>query len=119
MTDGNNDILKDTIYFINEHNLKITNELLTFLLESPTTLDTRLSLLAGQIKHIDNESITEFLTKIGEPYSEIAEKGRRIKISNNRTNKALVTALESKNYISSFKEDRERLRVNTKKIKNN
>ncbi|WP_436627499.1 hypothetical protein, partial [Bacillus subtilis] len=37
------------------------------------------------------------------------------KISNNRTNKALVTALESKNYISSFKEDRERLRVNTKK----
>lgn len=115
LTDGNNDILKDTIYFINEHNLKITNELLTFLLESPTTLDTRLSLLAGQIKHIDNESITEFLTKIGEPYSEIAEKGRRIKISNNRTNKALVTALESKNYISSFKEDRERLRVNTKK----
>ncbi|MCY8282757.1 hypothetical protein MOB80_01670 [Bacillus inaquosorum] len=115
MADGNKDILNDTIYFINEHNLKITNELLTFLLESSTTLDTRLSLLTGQIKHIDNELITEFLTIIGEPYSEIAEKGRRIKISNNRTNKALVTALESKNYISSFKEDREKLRVNTKK----
>lgn len=40
--------------------------------------------------------LLNFLTKIGEPYSEIAEKGRRIKISNNRTNKALVTALESK-----------------------
>ncbi|MED4799138.1 hypothetical protein P9684_04660 [Bacillus atrophaeus] len=116
LKDGNKDILKDTIYFINEHNLKITNDLLTFLLESPTTLDTRLSLLTGQIKHIDIESITEFLTKIGEPYSEIAEKGRRIKIQNNRTNKSLATALESKKYISSFKEeDGEKLRVNTKK----
>lgn len=116
IADGDKDILNDTIYFINEHNLKITNDLLTFLLESPTTLDTRLSLLTGQIKHIDNESITEFLTKIGEPYSEIAEKGRRIKIANNRTNKALATALKSKNYISSVTEESgKKLRVNTKK----
>ncbi|MCY8167329.1 hypothetical protein P8845_13845 [Bacillus spizizenii] len=116
MTNGNKDILEDIIYFINQHNLKITNELLNFLLESPTTLDTRLSLLTGQTKHIDNESITEFLTKIGEPYSEIAEKGRRIKISNTRTNIALANALKSKNYISSFTEESgKKLRVNTKK----
>lgn len=116
MTDGNKDILEDTIYFINEHNLKITNDLLDFLLESPATMDTRLSLLTGQIKYIDNDLITEYLTKMGKPYSEIVEKGRRIKILNNRTNKALATALKSKNYVSSVKEESgKKLRVNTKK----
>ncbi len=118
MTDGNKDILEDTIYFINEHNLKITNDLLDFLLESPATMDTRLSLLTGQIKYIDNDLITEYLTKMGKPYSEIVEKGRRIKILNNRTNKALATALKSKNYVSSVKEESgKKLRVNTKKNK--
>ncbi|TXF72942.1 hypothetical protein FUA19_06765 [Bacillus subtilis] len=115
LTVENLGLLIEVTAFINKHSLKIAESLLTFLINSPLTIHTKVPLLTGQIMYIDIESISEYLTKLGEPYSGIAEKGRRLRIINNQANKALVTALKSKNYISTFKEYGKKLQVNTKK----
>ncbi|GGM39368.1 putative membrane protein YobI [Paraliobacillus quinghaiensis] len=107
-------ILSDLIGFIRKHNLKIKDDLLNFLLETKVALHEKVALLTGQIDNLEIESITEHLTNLDKPYSEIAEKGRRLQLKNNKINIALANALEDKKYISSFREDGKKLRVNTR-----
>ncbi|SDR12593.1 YobI family P-loop NTPase [Virgibacillus salinus] len=114
LTNEHIEILTDLINFISKHNLEIKGDLLIFLLETTVTQLKRVALLTGQIDYLEIGSITEHLTRLDKPYSEIAEKGRRLQFKNNKTDKALVAALENKNYISSSKKDGKKLRVNTR-----
>lgn len=98
---------------INQKN-KVDESMLNVLLDIKFPKNDKISLLAGQIKHLSNDTITLLLNKLGSPYSEIAENGKRPLLNNSETNMSLVHELDSKKFISTWKLEANKIRVNTK-----
>ena len=57
------------------------------------------------------------LKALGNPYDSIAESGKHIKLDKDNANLALVKCLNDSDYISSYTEDDNMIKVNTKRIK--
>lgn len=114
LSNSNDDTLIEIIDYIFDHNLRISEELLSILLASKISLRTKIRLFTIQTEHMEIESITKLLLLLDEPYSKIAENKKRIKIRNDEINKAFIVALDTRNYISSFTEVGVELRVNTR-----
>lgn len=57
------------------------------------------------------------LKALGNPYDNIAESGKHVKLDKDNANLALVKCLDECDYISSFTEDGSTFKVNTKRIK--
>lgn len=93
--------------------LIFTENLLNTLLDSDIDEDKKITLLTGKIKDLESESITKLLSKLKEPYSEIAKNGRRPSLTVNKLNRDLITELENKNYISSWNDEEKKIRINT------
>lgn len=62
----------------------------------------------------DESSITAFLNALPGKYMEIAEKGKKPELPDSPETKKLVEILKEKDYISSFSESKNGIRVNTK-----
>ena len=63
---------------------------------------------------LDKLLITSLLKTLPEPYSLIADKGKKPEVPNTSQVKRLVEVLKSRNYISSYTETKKGIRVNTK-----
>ena len=61
------------------------------------------------------ETITSFINTLPGKYKEIAEKGKKPELPNDSKTLRLVKALDERNYISSYSESKDGIRVNTKK----
>lgn len=60
------------------------------------------------------DAITAFMESLEEPYKFIAEKGKKPELPDNEDTRRLVKILKSRNYISSYSETKNGIRVNTK-----
>ena len=86
------------------------------LMSFGNSIENRVKILVSQlgVSSFLREEISELLTLLGEPYSEIAINGKRPSLSNHQYNLDLVKKLDDIGYISSFKEKDDKIRVNTK-----
>ena len=66
----------------------------------------------------DHNVITHLLTSIGGDYIEVCNKDKRAKLSDNALNRQLLEALQNVGYISSYQEDKNKLKVYHKTKKN-
>jgi hypothetical protein len=93
--------------------VNIELNLLTPLIEFGTSIKDRIELLCTQI---DFYRIGVFKTIIGflpYPYYRIAKNGKRPKLENEKFNMLFVEKLMEKGYISSFKLEKNKIRINT------
>jgi len=77
-------------------------------------LENKIKLLNIQFHSLSHDQITELLNRFDEPYSGIATKGKRPSIPKNQISLELVHKLHENDYISSFKEKGDKIKVNTK-----
>ena len=64
--------------------------------------------------NFDEDMITAFIETLHYPYKNIAEKGKKPEIQNDEESWKLVKILKEKDYISSYSETKNGIRVNTK-----
>lgn len=100
--------------FIIAHRSQVKESLIKVILDTRISIPEKIGLLSCQIKYLDNEQISNYLQRLDSPYSEIAENGRRPVLEDNNINRSLLNELNEIEYISSWKEENEKLRVNTK-----
>jgi hypothetical protein len=100
--------------FATQPYIELDFDLLKSFLQYGYSIDNRLRLFVLQIHQLDNEQITELLNVLGEPYSDIAINGKRPSLPKNQLNLDFMNKLQEKEYISSFKEKEEKIKVNTK-----
>lgn len=71
-------------------------------------------ILFNNINHrFEKEGVTEILQSFPEPYSSIAENGKRPLLPDSDTNTNLVGALKNRKYIKDFKPEKNGLRIST------
>lgn len=66
----------------------------------------------------DHDTITSLLTSIGGDYIEVCNQGKRARLSDNALNRQLLEALQNVGYISSYQNDKDKLKVYHKTKKN-
>ncbi len=64
----------------------------------------------------NNENISSLLSLLGGVYVDIAERKKRPVVENNDWNRALLSKLEEMEYISSITEEKDGIRVNSKRV---
>jgi hypothetical protein len=94
--------------------IELDFDLLKSLLQYARSMDNRLRLFILQIHQLSSEQITELLNVLGEPYSDIAINGKRPSLPKNQLNFDFVNKLQEKDYISTYKEKEDKIKVNTK-----
>jgi hypothetical protein len=111
---------KDTAFaeelagFILENHVELSLDLFNWLIDVDIRVDEKLMLISKRIYKLDFATITELLTKLGDPYAEIAENGKRPQIKYNELHQAFVQALEEKHYISSSRVNGRNIRIHTR-----
>lgn len=81
--------------------------------KSNLTTPDKIEIFNNKNELFDKEDVEEFILSWGEPYSNILKKGKCPLIENNNVNEKLVSILEQKRYISSFKIEKKGIRVRT------
>lgn len=94
--------------------IELDFDLLKSLLQYGCSMDNRLKMFVLQSHQLSSEQTTELLNVLGEPYSDIAINGKRPSLPKNQLNFDLVNKLQEKDYISSFTEKEDKIKVNTK-----
>jgi hypothetical protein len=100
--------------FILEKQVELSMDLFNWLIAVDMRVDKKLMLISKQIDNLDFTAITELLTKLGDPYAEIAENGKRPQVRYNEVHRDFVQTLEEKRYISSFGVKGRNIRINTR-----
>ena len=112
-------------------NEKLANEVIGVLRQKEITLDYEFLLKVMSMSNksddkivvlnytlekndFDETTITAFLNTMPGKYKEIAEKGKKPELPDTLENKRLVSLLKERDYISSFSESKNGIRVNTK-----
>lgn len=98
----------------NNKDNSIKKPLLRSLFKNLISRDLKIRLLNAQMKFMDHTDISECLVAIGEPYSEISIKMKMPVIDKKPHDIELLNQLLLMKYISSYKEEKNRLRVYTK-----
>lgn len=95
----------------------IDYEILLKLFTIGSSTKNKIELLNSQIDYYDNNHayIASILNTLPTPYNNIAKNGSRPLLSDEKNNKKLVEKLMAINYISSFKYEKENIRVNTRR----
>jgi len=76
-----------------------------------------LEILTLQIPYLELEKISEYLTQLDNPYSDLSQKGAKpIEFEASDLNKALIEALENKKYISTSSLKKNKIIVNRRRV---
>jgi hypothetical protein len=81
--------------------------------DSNLTTSDKIKLFNKTHKIYGDDSVSEFLISLGNPYSIVTENGKRPILENNQTNKDLVKNLDNMDYISGFNEEKKGIRIST------
>lgn len=97
----------------------VNEETLKCLLRNASQKEFRIKCLALMIQKYGygDSQIIELLTMIGGKYEEIAQRAKRPILKSTDWNRVLVSSLEQCGFISSYKEEKEGLRVWPKRIR--
>ena len=88
-----------------------------YILADSTNLPERLSFLIDLIEKYrdDFDIVTELIESLGDSYRSITDKSKKATIENNHMNEMLLGKLKTIGYISSYREDDDKLRVSHKR----
>ena len=113
----NNELANTTLSVVKNNVEKFDYDTEKNILVNSTNLPERLSFLIDLIeKYKDNFGIvTELVESLGDSYRNITDKSKKAAIENNHMNAMLLGKLKAVGYISSYREDDERLRVSHKR----
>ncbi|VDG98080.1 Uncharacterised protein [Lysinibacillus sphaericus] len=100
--------------FILENQVELSMDLFNWLIAVDMRVDEKLMLISKRIHELDFATITELLIKLGDPYAEIAENGKRPQIRYNEVHQDFVQALVKKHFISSSRVKGKNIRIHTK-----
>jgi predicted transcriptional regulator len=92
---------------------QFNSEVLSAAIIHATDATQSIQILTRCITSWSGESITQVLTQLSEPLSSIAVHGKRPKLKNTALNLEFVKALKAEDYISSYKEKKDFIEVNT------
>lgn len=95
--------------------IKLNEELLKSIIQYGKSIDDKLIIFNNHIPELLEIEITEFIGLLDMPFPEIAINGKNPSIENNSTNLSFVKSLKAYDYISSYRIDRDRIRVHTKR----
>ena len=87
------------------------------ILVASTNLPERLSFLVDLVEKYrdDFDIVTELIESLGDSYRSITDKSKKATIENNHMNEMLLGKLKTIGYISSYREDDDKLRVSHKR----
>ena len=87
------------------------------ILSVSTNLQERLSFLVDLIEKYkdDFDIVTELIEVLDDSYRSITDKSKKAAIENNRMNEMFLERLKTIGYISSYREDDDKLRVSHKR----
>ena len=88
-----------------------------YILADSTNLPERLSFLINLIEKYrdDFDIVTELIESLGDSYRSITDKSKKATIENNHMNEMFLGKLKTIGYISSYREDDDKLRVSHKR----
>ncbi|GBR76111.1 hypothetical protein NO2_0719 [Candidatus Termititenax persephonae] len=111
---SDNDLLTiiSKIVLKNETFTVSNNILESILLNSSLTDEEKIQILITHKQQISNECVTNFLSQLPNPYPDITNKSGYIKLKDTKLIRDFMSVLKDKNYISSFSNDKENLRIN-------
>lgn len=95
----------------------LSEPVLNYIMDSEILIVNKVKLLSKLSIYLSEEEIFKQINKLGDPYSQVAEYGKKPAIEYSEDNIDLLKSLEAKKYISSWNEEDEKLRVNTKRKK--
>lgn len=98
-------------------NKELPLDILNYIMDSRILIVSKIKLLSNQSKYLSEEIMFEKMNKLGEPYSKVTKYGKNPTIENTEVNMELLKSLKSKEYISSWNEEEDKLRVYTKRSK--
>lgn len=90
-------------------------EVLKELMTHSSSVEDKIELLNEQIDYHSASEITELLRLLPKPYYDISMKGHRPKLHIENYNKLLIEKLNEIKYISSFKIEKGKIRINTRR----
>lgn len=93
--------------------VEVDYDLLLGIITNSQLMENRIKLLNIHMQSLSEDSITEMLNTLGGSYSDISIKGKKPSIPLNSHNQLFVEKLLDKNYISSFKEKDDKIRIYT------
>jgi hypothetical protein len=98
-------------------NNELPLDILNYIMDSKILIISKIKLLSNQSKYLSEEIMFAKMNKLGEPYSKVTNYGKKPTIENTEVNMELLKSLKSKEYISSWNEEEDKLRVYTKRTK--
>ena len=105
------EILETLQAMVQNDYVTVSKNVLIAILTKTKNIDKRIELYIKKSNDLQKDDITAFLQSLPEPYSNIAEKGKRPFIENNKINLQFIQILKHKDYIS-------KLEIETKGILN-
>lgn len=110
------ELADEIMLILNKQEIMLTNDFLLKVMTLTNMPDERLSVLNDTFeKRVFNEDvITAFIETLHLPYKCIAEKGKKPELPNNEESWRLVKVLKERDYISSYSETKNGIRVYTK-----
>lgn len=93
--------------------IELDYDLLLGIISNSQLMENRIKLLNIHLHSFSEDSITEMLNALGEPYSDISIRGKKPSIPLNLNTKALVEKLLEKNYVSSSNEKEDKIKIYT------
>lgn len=112
----NEALADEVVAVLNEQEIKLDQQFLLRVMELSKKTDAKISVLNYTLEKndFDEDTITDFIKTLSDPYNNIAEKGKKPEVPKNANTLRLVSILKKKDYISSFSEKESGIRVNTK-----
>ncbi|MDG5853124.1 hypothetical protein [Clostridium beijerinckii] len=95
----------------------LSDDMINYIMDSWILIINKVRLLSKLSNYLSEEEIFKQINKLGDPYSQITEYGKKPAIEYSEDNIDLLKSLEAKKYISSWNIEDKSLRVNTKRRK--
>lgn len=111
---GNTELCNQVCRILANHQyIKLDYDLLFSIIANSQFIEDRIKLLNIYLHSLSESSVTELLNALGKPYSDIVIRGKKPSIPRNSDTQTFVEKLHENNYISSFKEKDDLIRIYT------
>lgn len=101
-------------YLLKLKYISLDDGLLAGIIKNAQPMENKLKLLNIHIEHLEENNISELLSCLGGSFADIAIKGKKPSIPLNTITLELVNKLSQINYISSYKEKDDSIKIYTK-----
>ena len=101
-------------YLSKNQYIELDYTLLLGIITNAQSIENKIRLLNIHFDYLTEDNISELLTSLGYPYADIAIRGKKPSLPINETTLVFVEKLTNSNYISSFKNKDDKIKIYTK-----